>query len=286
MQFIRAAYRRGGFHCFRGSQSTKIGRCEKRTASSFVGTFVPDRTPIQPGGGGSRTLIANAMGLDTVELVMDVEDHFGILLREDESQRIRTIGDLADVILARILASSVTRCPSVRAFYELRRVIRESLGSPALPIRPSTPLVELIPLSQRKTCWASIQSKQPWRFPGLRMVRSTYNFTLALIACVYAIPLCLFPWEMWLISILLSSLVSLIVYSWMKRYRSEIPPNFSTVGDLVKSSVGSVIATKRTDLTTKELVLSDLFPIVAEQFGVELRRLTPQTRFVEDLGAG
>ncbi len=128
------------------------------------------------------------MGLDTVELVMDVEDHFGILLREDESQRIRTIGDLADVILTRILASSVTACPSMRAFYELRRAIRESLGLPELRIRPKTKLVELIPLSQRRACWASIQSKQPWRFPGLRMNRSTYHITLASIACVYAIP--------------------------------------------------------------------------------------------------
>ncbi len=72
----------------------------------------------------------------------------------------------------------------------------------------------------------------------------------------------------------------------MNRFRSEIPQNYSTVGDLVKSCVGSVIATKKTDLTTKELVLSDLFPIVAEQFGVDLKKLTPQTRFVEDLGAG
>lgn len=34
------------------------------------------------------------------------------------------------------------------------------------------------------------------------------------------------------------------------------------------------------------LVLGDLFPIVADQFGFDLNKLTPQTRFVEDLGAG
>ncbi len=52
---------------------------------------------------------------------MDVEDHFGILLREDDSQRIRTIGDLADVIFARILASSVTPCPSIRVVLRTSR---------------------------------------------------------------------------------------------------------------------------------------------------------------------
>ena len=64
------------------------------------------------------------MGLDTVELVMDVEDHFGVILPEDDSQRIRTIEDLADVILARIVASSVVPCPTMRAFFELRLVFR------------------------------------------------------------------------------------------------------------------------------------------------------------------
>jgi acyl carrier protein len=217
---------------------------------------------------------------------MDVEDHFGILLREDDSQRIRTIGDLADVILARIFASAVTPCPSMRAFYELRKAIRESLGSNDLRMRPSTQLAELIPLSHRRECWAAIQSKQPWRFPGLRMNRLTYNFTLAFVALVYVIPFCFLPLEMWVISVPCSSLVSIVVYTWMKRYRSEIPQTFTTVGDLVKSSIGSVIATKKTELTTKELVLGDLLPIVAEQFGVDIKKLTSQTRFVEDLGAG
>ncbi len=226
------------------------------------------------------------MGLDTVELVMDVEDHFGILLREDESQGIRTIGDLADVILTRNLASAIMPCPSMRAFYDLRSVIRASLGSTELPMRPSTLLAELIPASHRQACWAAVQSKQPWRFPGLQWKRQTYRFTLAFIAVLYVIPCAMLPLEMWLISIPLSSLISLFLVTWMKRYRSEIPPNYTTVGDLVRSSAGSVIATKNTHLTTRELVLGDLYPIVAEQFGVDLKRLTPQTRFVEDLGAG
>ena len=226
------------------------------------------------------------MGLDTVELVMDVEDHFGILLREDDSQRIRTTGDLADVILARILASAVTPCPSIRAFYELRMVIRASLGSTDLRMRPSTPLAGLIPVSHRRACWTAIQSKQPWRFPGLQLKRQTYRFAMAFIAFLFVIPCCFLPFEMWMISIPLSSLVSTFLYTWIKRYRSEIPPIYKTVGDLVRSSLGSVIATKNTDLTTKELVLGDLYPIVAEQFGVDLKKLSPQTRFVEDLGAG
>lgn len=226
------------------------------------------------------------MGLDVVEFVIDVEDHFGILLRDDDMERIRTIGDLADVILARIRTFSVTGCPSVHAFYQLRAAIRESLGEPGLRIRPSSRLVDVIPVPRRRACWTAIQAKQPWRFPKLQMSRSIYSLMVTFVAIVWVVPSCFLPMEMWTISGPLSFLVAIFVCSWMNRYRFEVPPDYSTMGDLVRSSVGTVIAAKKNELTTKVLVLGDLFPIVAEQFGVELKKLTAQTRFVEDLGAG
>lgn len=100
------------------------------------------------------------MGLDTVELVMDVEEHFGVLLREANRERIRTIGDLADAILEEIAIVSAKPCPTLRAFYELRAKIRGSLSIPELRIRPSTKLCDLIPLSHRRVCWDAIQSVQ------------------------------------------------------------------------------------------------------------------------------
>ena len=77
--------------------------------------------------------------------------------------------------------------------------------------------------------------------------------------------------------------MAIIWYSMMNRFRTEIPKPYITIGDLVRSSIGSVIATKKTELRTRDQVLAELLPIVSEQFGVDIEKLHPTTRFFEDL---
>ena len=69
----------------------------------------------------------------------------------------------------------------------------------------------------------------------------------------------------------------------MNRFRTEIPKSYITIGDLVRSSIGSVIATKKTELRTRDQVLAELLPIVSEQFGVDIEKLHSTTRFFEDI---
>jgi acyl carrier protein len=40
------------------------------------------------------------MGLDTVELVMEIEDEFNICIPDEDAERIRTVGDVYHFILA------------------------------------------------------------------------------------------------------------------------------------------------------------------------------------------
>ena len=224
------------------------------------------------------------MGLDTVELVMDVEEHFGVLLREASRERIRTIGDLADAILEEIAIVSSKPCPTMRAFYELRAKIRGSLSIPELRIRPSAKLIDLIPLSRRRACWNAIQTVQPCQFPGLTWSRGTGISLLVGIVFCYLAPFMLLPFDAWILSVIIGSLLAIFLGKWMTRFRLEIPRSLVTVGDLVRSA-SSANASIRLDLKTKEMVLSELFPIVSEQFGVKIERLTARSRFVEDLGA-
>ena len=83
------------------------------------------------------------MGLDFAELVMNVEDEFGIVLSE-EAYPIRTVGELTDYIMKRIQYAAKIPCPSQAAFLLVRAELMKTLNIPRREIRPSTPLAPLL----------------------------------------------------------------------------------------------------------------------------------------------
>ena len=63
------------------------------------------------------------MGLETVELIMEVEDEFNIQIPDEDAQHIETCGQLHAYVLHRLCPSAGAPCPTAAAFYRLRRSI-------------------------------------------------------------------------------------------------------------------------------------------------------------------
>jgi hypothetical protein len=78
------------------------------------------------------------MGLDTVELVMEIEDEFGITLPDADAELIQTAGQLHAYVCHRLLPQAAPRCASARAFYFLRRVVLCHRDISRHAVRPST----------------------------------------------------------------------------------------------------------------------------------------------------
>jgi acyl carrier protein len=62
------------------------------------------------------------MGLESVELLVEVEDSFDLLISDEAAERMRTVGDLADH-LARRCSSRPVGCLTRTVFYRLRRAL-------------------------------------------------------------------------------------------------------------------------------------------------------------------
>ena len=117
------------------------------------------------------------MGLDTVELVMEVEERFGIELPDEELELdIRTVGDLEQLISRRYSEKcSTTDCNSQKAFYRLRKALVEELGLERKQIKPDTPTEEVFPEASRIDTWTKISKKAQVEFPDLRYPSIYYN---------------------------------------------------------------------------------------------------------------
>lgn len=86
------------------------------------------------------------MGLDTVELVMEIEDEFGFQMSDHDAEVIQTCGQLCAYVLERVKPDPLGRtpCPTARAFHFLRRELMAQVPLPKRSLRPGTKLTDVL----------------------------------------------------------------------------------------------------------------------------------------------
>lgn len=65
------------------------------------------------------------MGLDTVELILEVENTFGVKLPNAEVSKVATVGDLQNLVWEYVKHRSGRQCQSQKTFYRLRNLFNE-----------------------------------------------------------------------------------------------------------------------------------------------------------------
>jgi acyl carrier protein len=68
------------------------------------------------------------MGLDTVELVMAVEEHFGIEIPDDVASTLDTVGLLHEFVVSQLQRERVLPVDEAAVFSELRELICKQSG--------------------------------------------------------------------------------------------------------------------------------------------------------------
>jgi acyl carrier protein len=84
------------------------------------------------------------MGLDSVELVMEIEDEFGISVPDADAELIETAGQLHAYVCHRLRPVAPGVCPSARASFLLRRTLVAHGPVTRAAVRPSSRIAELI----------------------------------------------------------------------------------------------------------------------------------------------
>ena len=226
------------------------------------------------------------MGLDAVELVMDVEDHFGIVIDDDEAGRLRTVEDLVALIRSRVDATSSAVCPCLPAFLSLRRLIREVVGDGGMRVRPSQFIVDRLSRANRRELWQRLPEilgtfPPPLRYP--RAIRATFAL-VSMLLIVAATGIASVDWRMLPLTLFAAGALILLLYLVTSSLRTAPRGNTARLGDLARLVVGRTTITADLDLPDTTAILDELRPVVANVLGVEAEKIVPEARFVEDLG--
>ncbi len=106
------------------------------------------------------------MGLDSVELVVSVEDKFGIRIPDTECEQIYTVQDFSDSVYKRILINPTEKCLTQIVFYRVRKAFQK-LNLSKEEIKPNTQITELLTQTELKTNWNRIETELGLKLPDL-----------------------------------------------------------------------------------------------------------------------
>ena len=230
------------------------------------------------------------MGLDTVELVMDVEESFDIEIPDDDAQQIVTVGDLFEFIKSKTDLAPAGTCLTAATFYDIRRAFQESGIDERFG--PSTPLGEVAPKRRRRSFWADLSLAADLKFPQL--VRPSWVVCLNVLATLAA-------------SLLVSITVSggdesgmifvfaligcLFVFGWISAlitqpFATQFASDFNTFRGLSERvlALNAVAQKNKHGPMGANDIWVALRNLIVNQLGVDADEVTPTASFIKDLG--
>jgi hypothetical protein len=200
----------------------------------------------------------NLLGPDPVAVVMGIEEKFRLTIPDEEAEKIRTMGQLHDYVLARVAHGQAQVCVTSAAFYRLRRALGEVCGVPRERVRPQTQLEDLVPLPDRPRIWQELQARlsnlhlPPLRRPAwlARRIEAASLVPLYLAAVCSIVLMVLLGHTpvaplVWMFAVLGCPVVGIVGVFLVCRvacrrteqYAVHIPPTCATVRDLVYALV-------------------------------------------------
>jgi hypothetical protein len=228
------------------------------------------------------------MGLDAVELVMEVEDQFDIAIPDKAACELVSVGDLYKYILTQRNRPLARGCCTASAFYQLRRCLVERYHLDKRSIRPTTDLASLIPREQRFLEWEALQKTCSLAMPGLGWPAAAEMslmtlYLLVIPAAIIVVSVTMLPvgWLLGVLGMVLWLVVGSSLLTRMDRWLArELPA--ATVGEAAKRIVGlncDYFTSGEAD--DPNVVWLRVASLTAEHYGLDFERVSHETTFAE-----
>lgn len=228
------------------------------------------------------------MGLDSVELLVDIENKFQIKFTDYEAEKINTVGDFYKAILNKIELKPQTECNSQKLFYRLRQMFSIYTDISPKEIYPTTELSKIISKNNRKETWNTFQNSFSFKIPDLKRPEKLISILEIISMCIF-----LLSFSAILISIselnLTFFLIALMLISFMsmawivtKPFKKNLP--LLNMRDLVETILVINSETFEMSSNNKSEILLLLKGAIQDKCGLDYEEIKLDATITNDLG--
>lgn len=231
------------------------------------------------------------MGLDDVEVMLGIEEEFGIVFPDlmPWSKDV-TVGEICSIVQV-VLNKKNEFWDIARRFYVLRRAICAETSVEKRSIRPSARLLDLLPLEEWRRHRNAITGRidiEKYSFPGeplgMSLVRLIICDVLMILVCIYLLRMTVFSVAVVLAVI---SIPIIGISAWSKYASQPFPEKILTVGDWARSMCPKLkeVALDNVSSSTEE-TQARVIDVIARELNIPKNEVTLDSRLYGELGAG
>ncbi|MEX2188890.1 MAG: acyl carrier protein [Pirellulales bacterium] len=234
------------------------------------------------------------MGMDTVELIMDIEDRFGVSISNDDAAAVRTVGELSDMVERLLSEKSATGGPAVcltsMAFFRFRRAVAEVCHVERKRVSPGEVIDVLVARKARRREWAEMARRTSMKMPPLHRpdwcVWVGLGFVATFVAGCWQTRLGIESTALLCWATLAILIFGIGAFGWVTRPLAiHLSPRTITCGELARELVALNFASLRArgETIRREELWQAIVHTVAESAGADAAKIERSTRIVEDL---
>jgi acyl carrier protein len=229
------------------------------------------------------------IGEDTIGLLKTIQTSFGIRFSDDDVIEATTVGTLSDCVTKKLDSPPSRQCLSAVVFFRLRRTLVDFRTIPRANIAPKTSLHGILPWRGRAKRWRDLQERSGLVLPNLRwpgwLLALSMGAVLALNVLEWKRIVAVAAFGSPLLAVFESILVAALLLWTVSPLAREFPGSCQTVGDLAKLGLaynhGKI--TSEYGVSSGSEVLMALRQMIAAEESIDIEKITPDTRFPEDL---
>ena len=231
------------------------------------------------------------MGLDSIEILVKVEQTFGISIPDREAEKIITVGDFHDAVWKHLEGKYSDKCKTQLLFYRLRKSFFDSFQVERNDIRPDSSLNDIFPAERRREQYFNFAAANNITLPDLALAKPWDSFltyfgiasivgglVLSLILIIF------FDYTKWTLLIPVAGIVLTgFISGLLNPKRTVIEPSSlrEFTEKLLSMNYAAIVKDNGINRKEVELVINH---ILVDLVGLEMADVAPEKKIHHDLG--